>query len=66
VKRAWERITASKKRERVTLPSRFTYSSQVMQSRSTCGLMEQSPLESTSGSIGMTRSGKYTELPRLA
>lgn len=40
--------------------------SQTMASRSTSGFSEQRPLDSTSGSIGITRSGKYTELPRLA
>ena len=38
--------------------------SQAMHSRSTSGLIEHSPFESRSGSIGMTRRGKYTELPR--
>ncbi|CPO22510.1 Uncharacterised protein [Bordetella pertussis] len=32
--------------------------------RSTLGLSEHSPLDSTSGSIGITRRGKYTLVPR--
>ena len=38
--------------------------SHTMHSRSTSGLSEHSPLDSFSGSIGITRRGKYTELPR--
>ncbi|MCY1441220.1 hypothetical protein D9M71_575260 [compost metagenome] len=38
--------------------------SQTMANRSTWGFSEHRPLDSSSGSIGTTRSGKYTELPR--
>ncbi len=40
--------------------------SQTMARRSTWGLSEQSPLDRASGSMGITRSGKYTELPRFS
>ena len=64
VRRALERIRPSKKVERVTLPSALTRISQTMQSRSTFGFSEHRPFDSTSGSIGTTRSGKYTDVPR--
>ncbi len=35
-------------------------------SRSTSGLSEQRPFDSRSGSIGITRRGKYTEVDRIA
>jgi hypothetical protein len=38
--------------------------SQAMHSRSTSGLSEHSSLDSSSGSIGITRRGKYTDVPR--
>jgi len=46
------------------LPVALMFMSHTMASRSTSGLREQMPLESFSGSMGMTRRGKYTELPR--
>ena len=38
--------------------------SHTMHRRSTSGLSEHRPLDSSSGSIGITRRGKYTEVPR--
>ncbi|CAM5217286.1 hypothetical protein CDEF62S_00471 [Castellaniella defragrans] len=38
--------------------------SQTMTSRSTSGFSEQMPLDKASGSMGMTRRGKYTLVPR--
>ena len=46
--------------------ARRSFMSHTMHSRSTCGLSEHSPFDSTSGSMGITRRGKYTELPRLS
>jgi hypothetical protein len=53
-----ERITPSKKRERVMRPSSATRSSQHRQRRSSSGLSEHRPFDSASGSIGITRFGK--------
>ena len=38
--------------------------SQTITSLSSRGFSEQSPFDSSSGSIGITWPGKYTELPR--
>ena len=39
--------------------------SQAMHRRSTSGFSEQIPFESVSGSIGTTKPGKYTDVPRF-
>jgi hypothetical protein len=64
VRRAAERITAGKNWYACTSPSASTSMSQTIASRSTSGFSEQSPFESFSGSIGMTRRGKYTDVAR--
>ena len=46
------------------LPLELISMSQTMAIRSTSGFSEQIPFDSFSGSIGMTRRGKYTEFPR--
>ena len=40
--------------------------SQTKHSLSTLGFNEHKPLESTLGNMGITFSGKYTEVPRLS
>jgi hypothetical protein len=45
-------------------PAAVMSMSHTMQSRSTSGLSEHSPLESFSGSMGITRRGKYTLVAR--
>ena len=48
-----------------TLPSASTLMSHTTHSLSTRGFSEQSPFDNTSGSMGTTRSGKYTDVPRV-
>ena len=57
-------MTPFAKLEPVTRP--FASSSRIADStsRSTRGLSEHRPFESRSGSIGSTRPGKYTDVPR--
>ena len=52
------------KRAPFSLPPRVNSMNAERVSRSTFGLSEQMPLLSRSGSIGITRSARYTLLPR--
>ena len=56
--------SAATKRERLTLPLSPIVISQARHSLSSPGFNEHRPLDSDSGSIGTTRSGKYTDVPR--
>ena len=58
-------MTASTNVDLLTLPSLSIRMSHTMQRRSTFGLSEHKPLDNTSGNIGTTRSGKYTDVPRV-
>ena len=58
-------MTASQKRDSVTLPPGDTVISQHRHSRSRWGCNEQSPLEISSGSIGITRSGEINRRTAL-
>ena len=49
----------------MTSPLALTDMSQTMHNRSTFGFSEHRPFDNTSGSIGTTRSGKYTDVDRL-
>ena len=58
LQRACERITAESKRERVTWPFSLIDMSHTRHKRSSSGFSEHRPLDSASGSMGMTRPGK--------
>src|SRR3990172_4352938 len=58
-------MTASKNRYFLISPRAPMSISQAMPRRSTCGLSEHNTFDNTSGNIGITCCGKYTELPRL-
>ena len=62
--RALERVIVRSRLVCTTLPASSMSISALMVNLSSSGRSEHTPLESCSGSIGSTRPGKYTLVPR--